>query len=77
MIPLEGCFLLEHCLCLNTPNADLGSSPLIPSLLPGLSMLAMGLGELVPPNHQWLQTNLQSDTIFIGGNGIYEKAVIF
>lgn len=78
VIPVEGCFLLEYCFCLYTPNADLGSAPLIPSLFPGLSVLAMGLGELVPPSHQWLQPNLQSNTILIGGNGsIYEKVVIF
>lgn len=69
MIPVEGRFLLERCLCLYTPNADMGSAPLVPSLFPGLSVLSTGLGELVPPSHRWLEPKLQSNTIFIGGNG--------
>lgn len=47
----------------------MGSAPLVPSLFPGLSVLSTGLGELVPPSHRWLEPKLQSNTIFIGGNG--------
>lgn len=42
MVSVQACFVLKHYFCLYTPNVDLDSAPLAPSLSPGPSAFLKG-----------------------------------
>lgn len=71
-VSVETWFVLKYYFCLCTPNVDSGSVPLAPSLSPGPSAFLKGCvrhASWERYTYQWLQSNLQSNRILMGGKG--------
>lgn len=69
---VEACFVPKCYFCLYSPNVDLGSVALAPSLSPGPSAFLKGCVRHAFWERyacQWLQSNLQSNMILMEGKG--------